>query len=274
MQSRPTLKENGATHPNFSKLNCYVDRLKALNKLDESFPKFDASKDDPINCTSYVGRLEKAFYDDVDTYLKNKPKFVEFKDCILKKYKSHHIAVESLKSSVNRASELSSTEKHHKQNVIKANVLKMTFDAYNSCGVYKKQFGSEFDSFQNIYKEELLEDYCVRKHVVESNIIDTVNYKIIPNLHDIDVTDVSCKEIVQTSAEKFYVAEIQKLKAQGLFKDDDEAECKLKKFREADYASRVMSILILSELQMTGEQKEAERKSYINFRTKMEQTKC
>lgn len=95
-ESRPAPDENERSEIDYAKLNCYLRHLKSFNKLDANYPEYDASNDDPLDCTTFVENAEDVIYGVAIENLRRNPNLAEFETCVRDRLKSVSWAVNSL----------------------------------------------------------------------------------------------------------------------------------------------------------------------------------
>lgn len=109
-------------------------------------------------------------------------------------------------------------------------------------------------------------DYCVRKYVVDLNLLDTKTYNIEMNPRNIEPTTVDCKKIIAHQTQK--IKDEMKNRF-GSHMTCNQVKCALEKFEDENYINKIVLTVVLSQIKLTDEQKQAERKKFIKMMDKV-----
>lgn len=117
--------------------------------------------------------------------------------------------------------------------------------------------------------EDLQEDYCQRKYLVDKHFIDVNIYNVTVNPSNIDVTKFKCDKFWFEPAEEYIIA----LKDEFVTALDSPSSTSIRCFsntiRNGFYAETLLKVWMLSEIQITKKQLELERNSFISFMTNL-----
>lgn len=166
---------------------------------------------------------------------------------------------------------LSDDEKTAKFREIKTAQGKLSNDAIVSC-LAEKEFGELFEQvFKKDDQEDYVGDYCARTFALENKLVDTDRYQVNPNPNKIITNDIDCNIINK----KHFVEAEEELK-QNLLKDSGENQvkvnCLIEKYREHHYFNKTLAVALLGEINIAGEQKELEKKNFVQVMIKITKT--
>ena len=235
----------------------------ALFSLTDSRAVFDCFR-------RAVKDLKKETYSNVVLDARRQSDFGAYTPCLIAGLRSKHWAEEIMLKAVYEASlTLSAEEKEAKLAAADATIKGAIEKALYIC-IVEKEFGAMFDSIMrkdassSSEKDDPLEDYCARKLIVENKLIDTVKYNITLNPKNLDVAAVNCEEVLEKAFMTIVVAVTKALNTDDDFKfDDDETQCLINKYREQHFGQKLMRLGVFSELDITAETKEEEKKVFI-----------
>lgn len=131
----------------------------------------------------------------------------------------------------------------------------------------------EFDEIiredsDEVSEDDKKQDFCIRKYFVANNLIDTSIFTVSLNSKNIDAANINCEQVVQETIQDFNATVEKILKAK------DNKECVMRNYRRMNVFGNVMKVGLMSELNLTDEQKAAERKAYIEMKTQVELADC
>lgn len=251
------------------KVNCFIKHLKSEGKLESSYPEATVANHIE-HCEDNVKDLKKEAYKKVALTVRRKSDFGEYTTCIMAGLRSKHWAEEIMLKIVYEASlTLSAEEKETKLATADAAIEDTVEEAFFLC-VVDKEFGGMFDSMMkkdassSSEEDDPFEDYCARKLVVDNKLIDTVKYNVILNPKNLDVSAANCEQVLEKAFKTLEVAVTKTLKDDDDFNfDDKESQCIINKYREQNFGQKLMRLGVLSELDVTAETKEEEKKNFI-----------
>jgi hypothetical protein len=148
-----------------------------------------------------------------------------------------------------------------------------------SSEMFGELFDSIFEEDSSSSEEDDLtdsEDYCVRKHVIENNLIDTAKYQLDENPKKINVSELDCSAIYKSVVEKIETKIIDEVPVLGSeesseSKDDvdSDSECLLQVIRTGEFVDKLTPFEFLKEFSMTDEQKGEEKQKFIDIMSEM-----
>lgn len=247
--------------------------MKGNDKLETSFPELSVTNEID-DCQQVIKDVQSASYRKAAIAMRQLAGFSSHTPCVMEKLRSHRWADDFLLEVVYETSENSSAaEKLKKVKEVDSSNDKVLTDSIRSC-LYEKEFGKVFEEFfkkddsssSSEEDDDATEDYCARKYVVEKNLVDSAVYTVVLNPKGLKVENINCEVIIRKAFK-----EIQELLSKTFKEDDDlalsdkETECFMGKYREGNFLDRVLYIGVLSELDITEEQKLAEKKEFIDL---------
>lgn len=272
VDSRPTR----AVH-DFSQINCYIKHLKAESKLDANYPEFNNASQIQ-NCSEIIKSNNKKLYENIALQIQSESPLSESAECIVDEMKLRDSADDYMKRLVfSTSNTLTVTEKQQIDLKIKLNTKMTLKNAAKSCKAYEKVYEKEFDRFFKIFSEgesDKVKDFCVRKHVVDNKLMDFSVYNVTIFPENVNATQIVCAKILEKFAEGFTKGLIKTLRDDGKGFDEVELECFLGKLQKVKFMDKLLVIGVLSEIDITEEQKNAERKKYVEFMGKAAPFDC
>lgn len=152
----------------------------------------------------------------------------------------------------------SQNETQQRVNEIKKQSKKLVHNAVKLC-VFSEIFEELFTKSSGDEDEDSkASSYCVRKHVVNNNYIDKKTYKVDLNPDNLNVSVIDCGEHL----------EIQTRKIRNEL-DGKISDCAKEKILKEEYVIKMMAFEVLSDLNITEVQKEAERRNFIDLMVKL-----
>lgn len=141
--------------------------------------------------------------------------------------------------------------------------------------VSRKYFGDLFDL--NIKKEADAEvkpiDECVRLYIVEKNFIDAALYEVtLPE----NAENFDCNGFIKNLERQFYETKKQDYKTE-LGWSGAKLGCAVRRARHGHYFGRFWAVKMLSQLNLSDEQKVLERKHFVDTMTDVDskiQARC
>ena len=118
------------------------------------------------------------------------------------------------------------------------------------------------DASSSSDEDDPTEDYCTRKLVVDNKLIDTTKYNIILNPKNLDVSAVNCEQELEKAFKSFEVILMKMVKDDDDL-NDEKSQCILNKYREQHFGHKLIRLGVLSELEISDENKLEERIAYI-----------
>lgn len=246
-------------------INCYIRHLKNAKKLESHFLERPEAYQ-VSNCSELIDSYNKKLYQQLASTVLSSI-FHDAVDCIISEMKNSNASDDYMKRLVYSKSKLNSVEKQKIDLELKQNIKTTLKNATKSCkafdGVHRKQFDQYFKLFLDAVKDPLKE-YCVRKYVIENKLINTALYNVSLN-PTANSTEETCARFLEKFVESFTRDLIEVLKDDGRGFNDGELECFLKKLQKSKFIDKMLVIGVLSEIKISEVQKNAERKSYVEF---------
>lgn len=252
-----------------AKTNCYIKYLKSIGKLDENFEEDSEGFNNDIACD--FESLKQDIYRESALTIRRKTEFGKNTKCIMSELRSKNWAETQMLDIVYASLDAESNANKYAEKIAESEAAgdKIGVNAFFYC-LAADEFGEMFDKFiednsSSSEEDDPVEEYCVRKYVVDNNLIDTTKYNLALNPKNIDVSNVNCDEIIAKTFKDF-----EKSITKTLIDDDDfdfndtEAQCTLTKYREGNFGPKFMVAAILGELNLSAEGKAEEKKKFID----------
>lgn len=243
------------------KLNCMVKWLKEENMLQSDFPNFPNGV--PENCDGILATFSEASYREVI----ERKGLDELETCVTTYLSRHKYAEIEMKHAVISASS-SRTPKIHIAMDRQENEHMVITKAVGVCHL-RKSLGMTFDNIMNAPHDKTIEDenpipfICARKHVSESGEVDLKVYHVKINPKNIDLSKVNCTEVYQ-----IYVATVKMqidIALKGRLSHFAHLRtCFEEKLFKMRYIDSVLILEVLSELNLTEDQKAKEKKKFLD----------
>lgn len=253
VDARATLPNAGA--------NCLIEHLKEREMLESSFPAVPGGL--PGQCAAYIEAVAQTAYESVLLALRSQNLEEKYGECVIMSLKENKWAENSMLHAVLISSpSLSAEEKALQTNEIIQTKVKITQKALRMCLVL--DFGAMFETMLN--KENLLDlvsNYCTRKYVLENNLISS-EYKV--DLGE-SVDDSICIDDFEKS--RLRIQENISTMTAAIYLKKSSVDCAKERFVQLGFIDKIMAIVVLSELELTGEQKISEKKDFVDLMTRI-----
>lgn len=245
------------------KLECIVDYLKSRNVIDELFDSVTDKPTDSLSCSNNVKTKINEFHNEVQHQMETNQLQQSYSDCAIHKV----IADESFELAKLHSlfvSEKGIGLKFWKYNSKKSKIEALELqardvvdDAIINCKGHQ-DYGNFFDQYFKKYELEVPEsdviDYCIRDHLVKKNVIEPIKYRGFRiNSKNIDSSGIICS------------GEMQNI--MNSMKSDTEKSsnaCISNIFYSNEYFEMILKIQILATLGLDQQQKDKERKQFID----------
>lgn len=251
-------------------INCYIRHLKNANELGDDIQELENGNSE-TNCDEIINNMKTQLIRETIKNIHKRLNISNKKQCVGDNLKENKILNKTFKVVVYEVLQ-ESTGKNYENEVREANdkLENVIEDSATYC-LFKEDFGELFDElFTDSSEEDDLEaDYCARKHVLDNNLLDTSVYTLKVNPNNINTENVNCVEKL-----KEVIKKIEDDLAEGMKKDEPEManknlECRLNAFRGDNTYDKMIATFFFSEINMTEEQKEIEKKKFIIFMGKL-----
>lgn len=122
------------------------------------------------------------------------------------------------------------------------------------------EFGEMFDDFD--CNNEEFEKYCVRKFVIDNDLIDLSIYNVTLNPTNLNVTGVKCESLIEI---EFELGLTRALNTNKHRLTPEQKECIGDKLRNKKFYKQMLRTMVIKELELTDEQAAIERPKFIQF---------
>ena len=249
--------------------NCYADYLKHHGLLEKSFDS-EPFNGEPFLCEVVLTTTVETVYKDLLAEFTKNEELKEAASCIVESLRSAKWSDLDIKERVIDISELSDDEKATMIREIKKLQAKISSDSMVLC-MADKEFG---ELFEQIYKkddqEDFVGDYCAKVYGLNNKLIDTSLNVVELNPHKIKTEKINCNAI-----NKQHFEQAEKELKEHLLKEIGEnlgkVDCLIKKYHDNHYFNRTLAIELLSELNISEEQKKNEKTKFIETMEKITQ---
>lgn len=255
-QAAPTL--------NHGAINCYIRQVKLVNKLEADFPEHQHAEEE--DCETFVEEISKVTYTKIALTMRRNTEMSNQTKCIMADLRANHWVEDIMLHTV--LDSMPGDEYKQRAADVEGNAEKAIRHAVNMC-LFDVEFGEMFDQFMESTDSSEEEDsammeYCARKQVAENNLIDTTAYTIELNPKNLDVAAADCEEILKKELDDFRKRMVARLRDEnGIGFNDEQVDCAMKKYQQGKYFSKLLAIGVLSEQNLTDEQKATERKTFV-----------
>lgn len=240
--------------------------------LERRFGRFKSNKTNTpeSQCEAHLNEFRSMFYDELMKELKDDEDLSINADCLIQKSKEFHIAEISMKKLVYENTERMTKRKRKKAiKSIDYAIEKKMETAVKLC-TSSEVFGELFDTLfdgsndnETDSTESTGEDYCLRKYIVDNNFINTTVYQVNLNPDNIDVSKLNCDEVVKQLREEHEEEINEEFKLEFKRPSKRVRRCLTKTFRTHNYFESTIRVFMLGEMNISDEQKTAERNSFI-----------
>lgn len=243
--------------------NCIAGLLKHKDLLETGFPEGAYT---PATCDPTISKLQSDMYANTLKELTHNDETIKDAECIVEmlrhsKMSDYFLMAKNLETSTH----LSNSQKEQKTKEMKKNQEDLLNSIKATC-YSTRHFGEEFVNL--LHKNEDISNdpkkaYCLRKYVVDHNLIEMNNYHIKLNKQNIDISGINCGPVMED------LTKIEKATLTNTYKTEDKTrtskkiECMVQKAMDNSFANKIWSIVVLGELKMSDKQKKDERKRYI-----------
>lgn len=261
---------------------CIADYLKSKGLIGN---EFGSTK--PLNplCEVIVEVTKSNILASVQQEILNDKDMSKESECVMESLKNSDFGNSLLLIYVYETSDnIANEEMQKKLKLAKSQVTHATFNSFMSCQADKK-FTQIFDSLLNgddsSSEEETdeKEDYCIRKHIIDNNLINKNHFKLQLNPKNLDTSAIDCNVLYQKALKD---AEDELVKA--LLEDDDSSEeqdvnkmkidpsnvtCVLESIRKGNFIDQMLHFDYIKEYDLTPVKKEELRLEFVNVMTRL-----
>lgn len=111
---------------------------------------------------------------------------------------------------------------------------------------------------------ELQLDYCMRKHIVDKNLIDSRVHKVNLNPKGVNVAGVDCDKLYNEYFEEFSISLKDKF-VTAMSPTTKQTRCMMNTIKKEDYVGKSLKVWALGELKISADQEKIEKHNYIDF---------
>ena len=260
--------EEGDDKHGKDKLKCIENYLKSRQLLDADFQtKLPESDGSAIECDAYVLHFNKEFYDNLKAAFDNSLETADASQCIIDNLKKSQLVELSMKLAVYEVAKLSPKERQKAIKAIEYPIVKRLNNADIVCRS-AKIFGEMFDQMYNAEKEgnddEKLDDYCIRKHLIDNNFIDSTIYTVNLKPSHVDITGVDCVERVQNSKADLLDAFKEAFEDETAKSLKRQQKCLTKASNSFHHLENMAKVLLLGEVKISPERYVIEKQLFID----------
>lgn len=234
---------------------------------------------DNFDCEPYVEELREELYLAVTSQVEQDKDYVLQSDCIIGKLRTFNLGDAYLEKYVYSEDKSMSILKRNKAISDVLGTIEQKIELAQELCVPEKMFGDWFDDLygedpstnatatEDI--EDLQEEHCQRKHLVDTKFIDTKVYTITLNPENVDVANLNCEKL-WTKATQEYSISLKDTFEVGLNQPSKkEVRCIMNTINGGKYAETLVKLWIFSEIRITEDQRAAERAAFITFATNL-----
>lgn len=127
------------------------------------------------------------------------------------------------------------------------------------CNDFGEMFDDDKNSSDNL---ELYEQYCIRKFVIDNDLIDLSIYNVTLNPTNLNVTGIECESMIENG---FELGLTTALHGKHYQLTPEQKECIGDKLRHKKFYKQMLRTMVIKELQLTEEQAAIERPKFIRF---------
>lgn len=241
--------------------NCYAEHLKGQGLLEQTF-QTDPFEGDFILCEATVKAASEMQLSAI------REKFIKIEsvkdsvDCVIESLNnSRFIDLELLKQVFEETQLINDESKLIKLKEVSNILKKLSTESVEIC-LKSRELRDTFDiMLDKDDEEDLVGDFCARQHVLEKGLIDTNRYKVILNPSNIKTENIKCDEII--TAEFKQLEDGIRLHEGSKMLKSEQIECIIGMYHKNDYFSKVMAVGVLGELNLSEEQKQQERETFV-----------
>ncbi|XP_070500367.1 uncharacterized protein [Chironomus tepperi] len=242
-------------------INCYINHLKAKNLLGDEIQELPSVLK-ITDCSGLIDNVKSELVQETMVNIKKRLEINNKEQCVEDTLSKNNILDVTFVAVVYEVLQESSDKKYEKEvNDANEKLENVIEDSVTYC-LFEDDFGDIFDGLftDDKKKEEDTEtDYCARKHVLDNQLLDTSVYTLKLNPNNISTDSIDCDEKI-----KLLIKDIEDDLVDGTKKEPvKEYECRLNAFRRDKVSDRMMATYFFGEINMTDEQKQAEKAKFI-----------
>lgn len=262
--------------------DCTLSYLKVNEKLSsEKFINYEPEVAENFDCDLYVEGLREEFYVQVKPLFEKDNDFSNKSDCIIEKLRIFNLGDAYLEKYVYINDKSMSSLKQQKALSDVAAMVEQKIELAEELCLPEKMFGDWFDESygedpsENVTESEeddvadLQEEYCQRKHLVDTQFIDTKKYDVTLNPKNVKVANLNCDQIWTETTQEYMIGLKDEFVSGLDSSSSKEIRCFMDTIKRGKYAETLMKLWVLGEIRITENQKIAERAGFISFLTNL-----
>lgn len=251
------------------KLNCYIRDLKPKGLLPMDYSEHEVA-DQIDDCSIFIAENEKERYTDIDAAIRRNYIDSNMTQCLINGAKSLNL-IDYLRLEAVYENAMPSEGRYEKLREIANKLHSISKKGLEDCTI-ERDFGEMFD--EEINKDESeselshIEKYCARQLLVSKNVLDSA-YHIELNPMNLEVKGADCDFLLRSKIEGIS-QNIMLLIGGATFQNNkNKVECVSRRFREDVEIAKLLIVFVLSEVNLTDDQKVVERQNFIDFIKKL-----
>lgn len=243
--------------------NCIAGLLKHKDLLETGFPEGSYTA---ATCDTTISKLQSDMYANTLKDLANNDETIKDAECVVEmlrnsKMGDYFLMAKNLETSTH----LSKPQKEQKTKEMEKNQEDLLKSVKATC-CSTRHFTEEFVNLMH-KNEEVSNDpkkaYCLRKYVVDHNLIEMNNYHVKLNKNNIDISGINCGPVMEELTKTEKATLTNTYKTEDKTRTAKKVECMVQKAMDNNYANKTMAVVVLGEMKMSDKQKKDERKRYI-----------
>lgn len=231
---------------NNAKTNCFIRHLKNAKQLRENFEEFPSQTNfNFTECETFVESVQNFYYQRVkngSTFSVEVPDFQELLehqgDCVEKQLRQSYYGDLILKSFIYDALKPLTDDLSIERNQTVTKLQTALSTAISAC-----TFTALYDEYIQIRRH----NYCARKYVINNDIMGLRHFNLTLNPFHIDLSDVNCDELIQKMVDDITTAD----ESTTIGASD-----------ALQLLSHEWGVIFLTEINVSNEQREIEKKKY------------
>jgi ribosome-associated toxin RatA of RatAB toxin-antitoxin module len=140
------------------------------------------------------------------------------------------------------------------------------------------------EAFEELFKdkssseEELddKEDYCIRRHILDHNLINTEHFKLVVNPKNLDTSEIDCQVLYEKSLKdaedelvKALAEDSSEEQSENSMEDSTIEQCLLKVIRKHHFIDQMFQYDYIKEFDLTPAKKEELRVQFVKIMTEL-----
>jgi len=262
---------------------CIVNYLRNKELISE---KYGVGEEMSSSCSNFIKSSEMAMLLEVKKKLDEKEELKDSTECIVDRLKEANFVEYAFKVQIlsEENDEVADGERIEDLTKAMQKVIELSGNAVIDCH-FADQFGAIFDSIiteESQEDEELSDedDYCVRKHIIENELIDATKYKLDVNPKSLDTSSIDCDDLYKNLVIKIkdqMVAGMKEMDINDSSSSNISDKCVLNIVDSYDYVNKLEYFDYLKEFELSQHDVDEEREKFVHLMkdmTKMVMYKC